>query len=81
MVSIPTEPIGSIPRPPPLLEAIAANPADPALEALYEAAVRDTIEQFEATGSPVITDGEQRKYHNFLTYCVHGLAIRLLMAS
>jgi 5-methyltetrahydropteroyltriglutamate--homocysteine methyltransferase len=27
----------------------------------------------EATGSPVITDGEQRKYHNFLTYCVHGL--------
>ena len=29
---------------------------------------------FEATGSPVITDGEQRKYHNFWTYCVHGLA-------
>ena len=29
--------------------------------------------QFEATGSPVITDGEQRKYHNFWTYCVHGL--------
>jgi hypothetical protein len=31
------------------------------------------IARFEATGSPVITDGEQRKYHNFLTYCVHGL--------
>ena len=74
MLNIPTEPIGSIPRPPQLLEAIAANPEDPALEGLYEAAVRDTIEQFEATGSPVITDGEQRKYHNFLTYCVHGLA-------
>ena len=44
------------------------------MEALYDAAVRDTIEQFEATGSPVITDGEQRKYHNFWTYCVHGLA-------
>ncbi|HSU87871.1 MAG TPA: 5-methyltetrahydropteroyltriglutamate--homocysteine methyltransferase, partial [Terriglobia bacterium] len=28
---------------------------------------------FEATGSPVITDGEQRKYHNFWTYPVHGL--------
>jgi 5-methyltetrahydropteroyltriglutamate--homocysteine methyltransferase len=71
---IPTEPIGSIPRPPLLVEAIAANPEDPALETLYDAAVRDTIEQFEATGSPVITDGEQRKYHNFWTYCVHGLA-------
>ena len=23
--------------------------------------------------SPVITDGEQRKYHNFWTYSVHGL--------
>ena len=48
MLNIPTEPIGSIPRPPPLIEAIAANPADPALEGLYDAAVRDTIEQFEA---------------------------------
>src|SRR5688572_3809518 len=74
MLNIPTEPIGSIPRPPPLLEALSANPEDPALEGLYDAAVRETIEQFEATGSPVITDGEQRKYHNFWTYCVHGLA-------
>ena len=74
MLNIPTEPIGSIPRPLPLIEAIAAKPDDPSLEALYDAAVRDTIAQFEATGSPVITDGEQRKYHNFLTYCVHGLA-------
>src|SRR5216684_3439486 len=32
-----------------------------------------TIERFESTGSPVVTDGEQRKYHNFATYCVHGL--------
>ena len=39
----------------------------------YEDAIRDTIERFEATGSPVITDGEQRKHHNFATYCVHGL--------
>lgn len=43
-----------------------------ALEALYDSAVRDTIREFEATGSPVITDGEQRKFHNFWTYCVHG---------
>jgi hypothetical protein len=29
---------------------------DPSLEALYGDATRDTIEQFEATGSPVITE-------------------------
>jgi 5-methyltetrahydropteroyltriglutamate--homocysteine methyltransferase len=72
---IPTEPIGSIPRPAHLLEAMArAGSDDPALEPLYRAAIRDTVERFEATGSPVITDGEQRKYHNFWTYCVHGLS-------
>ena len=71
---IPTEPIGSIPRPVRLIEAVAEGSiTDPALDPLYEAAVRDTIEKFEATGSPVITDGEQRKYHNFWTYSVHGL--------
>ena len=71
---IPTEPIGSLPRPPTLLDAIEKTQADdPALDALYDEAIRDTIEKFEATGSPVITDGEQRKYHNFWTYCVHGL--------
>ena len=71
---IPTEPIGSIPRPPSLLAALAhLDGADPALEPLYEEAIRDTIECFEASGSPVITDGEQRKFHNFWTYSVHGL--------
>ena len=74
-MGIPTEPIGSIPRSPELLEALATRDgADPALGPLYDAAIQDTIERFEATGSPVITDGEQRKYHNFWTYCVHGLA-------
>ena len=73
-MTIPTEPIGSIPRPLRLIEAVATRDgADPALDPLYEEAIRDTIERFEATGSPVITDGEQRKYHNFWTYCVHGL--------
>ena len=72
---IPTEPIGSIPRPLRLIEAVAAvgDDAHPSLEPLYEEAIRDTVERFEETGSPVITDGEQRKYHNFWTYCVHGL--------
>jgi methionine synthase II (cobalamin-independent) len=74
-MSIPTEPIGSIPRPLRLIEAVAAksDSEDPNLDPLYDAAIRDTVERFEATGSPVITDGEQRKYHNFWTYCVHGL--------
>lgn len=71
---IPTEPIGSIPRPLELVEALARTASDdPALDPLYDAAIRDTVERFEATGSPVITDGEQRKYHNFWTYSVHGL--------
>ena len=71
---IPTEPIGSIPRPAPLIEAVAhSDTEDPSLDPLYEEAIRDTVARFEATGSPVITDGEQRKYHNFWTYCVHGL--------
>src|SRR5438552_901574 len=75
-MTIPTEPIGSIPRPLELLEAIAAagDSAHPSLDALYDKATKDTIERFEGTGSPVITDGEQRKYHNFWTYCVHGLS-------
>ncbi len=42
------------------------------LNQLYDRAVRDTITQFEATGSPVITDGEQTK-PSFATYPIHGL--------
>src|ERR1700675_3044868 len=74
-MKIPTEPIGSIPRPLSLIQAVIAlgDGTDPSLDGLYEEATRDTIEQFEATGSPVITDGEQRKYHNFATYCVEGV--------
>src|SRR5205807_5293333 len=73
-ISIPTEPIGSIPRPLALIDRVAKGDSeDPNLDPLYEDAIRNTIERFEATGSPVVTDGEQRKYHNFCTYCVHGL--------
>ena len=74
-MTMPTEPIGSIPRPIGLIEAVnkRGNGDDPALDALYEEAIRDTVQRFEATGSPVITDGEQRKYQNFWTYSVHGL--------
>jgi 5-methyltetrahydropteroyltriglutamate--homocysteine methyltransferase len=72
---IPTEPIGSVPRPPELIDAITelGDGTDPRLEPLYDAAIEDTVRLFEATGSPVISDGEQRKYHNFWTYSVEGL--------
>jgi 5-methyltetrahydropteroyltriglutamate--homocysteine methyltransferase len=74
-ITIPTEPIGSIPRPADLIERITKGDSeDPSLDPLFEDAIRDTIERFEAAGSPVVTDGEQRKYHNFYTYAVHGLS-------
>ncbi len=75
-MSIPTEPIGSIPRPRALLEAIAAfgsgNISREDLDASYDDAVRDTIANLEAVGSPVVTDGEQRK-PSFVTYPIAGL--------
>lgn len=75
-MSIPTEPIGSIPRSPELMAArqdlAAGRISRTAYAAIVEGAVRDTIEQFEATGSPVITDGEQGK-PSFATYPVDGL--------
>ena len=75
-MTIPTEPIGSIPRPPELLSAMhdhaSGRTSAAALEESYDDAVRDTVERFEATGSPVITDGEQRK-SSFATYPLEGL--------
>ena len=69
---IPTEPIGSIPRPRELIEAVRGGSTPDELDQLYERALRDTIEQLEATGSPVITDGEQTK-PSFATYPLVGL--------
>jgi 5-methyltetrahydropteroyltriglutamate--homocysteine methyltransferase len=74
-MSLPTEPIGSIPRSPALIEALGAYAAGRLSRADYDRlgdeAVRDTIAQLEATGSPIITDGEQTK-PSFATYPVHG---------
>ena len=42
------------------------------LNSLYDAATLDTIKRFEETGSPVISDGEQRK-SSFATYPLTGL--------
>jgi 5-methyltetrahydropteroyltriglutamate--homocysteine methyltransferase len=73
---IPTEPIGSIPRPRALIEAMgelaAGRIAQAELNKLADEALRDTISKLEATGSPVISDGEQTK-PSFATYPVHGL--------
>ena len=75
-MTLPTEPIGSIPRSPELqagMQAAADGRLDAAtLDALFDEAVRDTVARFEATGSPIVTDGEQRK-PSFATYPIAGL--------
>ncbi len=72
---IPTEPIGSIPRPADLIAAWADRQAgriDVArFNQIAEAALVDTVRRFERTGSPVITDGEQTK-SSFATYPLDG---------
>src|SRR4029453_3112794 len=74
-MAIPTEPIGSIPRSRELMEGMKAFASGTIsadrMESLFDSAVRDTIRRFEETGSPVITDGEQRK-PSFATYPIHG---------
>jgi hypothetical protein len=52
-ISIPTEPIGGIPRPVDLIERVAKGDSeDLNLAPLYEAASRDTIERLEAKDPP-----------------------------
>jgi methionine synthase II (cobalamin-independent) len=74
-MTIPTEPIGSIPRPQNLIDAMnrrsRSEITKEELEAAAQDAIADTIRRFEATGSPVITDGEQSK-PSFATYPVDG---------
>jgi methionine synthase II (cobalamin-independent) len=68
---IPTEPVGSLPRPSTLQAAYAdydaGNISKDDLEKEQEAAVKDSIERQEATGAPIISDGEQR-WSSFATY-------------
>jgi 5-methyltetrahydropteroyltriglutamate--homocysteine methyltransferase len=75
-VSIPSEPIGSIPRSPELLAVMAAHDSgeigDADLAAAQDQAVADTIRRLEELGSPVVTDGEQAK-PSFATYPIAGL--------
>ncbi|MFF4418182.1 cobalamin-independent methionine synthase II family protein [Streptosporangium sp. NPDC001559] len=76
-MTIPTEPIGSIPRPPELLAALAGHAdgrvGDEELATRQAEAVAETITRLEGTGSPVLVDGEQSK-PSFATYPIAGLA-------
>jgi 5-methyltetrahydropteroyltriglutamate--homocysteine methyltransferase len=63
-----TEPIGSIPRTNKLINGLSTNNN----ESLFEEAIIETINEFEKTGSLIITDGEQSK-SSFVTYPLKGL--------
>ena len=68
---IPTETVGSLPRPAKLQAAYAeydaGNISKEQLETEQDEAVRDSITRLEATGSPIVSDGEQR-WSSFATY-------------
>lgn len=68
---IPTEPVGSLPRPAKLQAAFADYDAGrithEELKVVQAEACRDSIQRMEATGSPINSDGEQRA-SSFATY-------------
>jgi methionine synthase II (cobalamin-independent) len=70
-MSIPTELVGSLPRPMKLQEAFQAyddGKIDFAqLQAEQDAAAEDSIRRLEEVGEPIVTDGEQRE-SSFATY-------------
>ncbi|MBO1414969.1 cobalamin-independent methionine synthase II family protein [Streptomyces sp. FH025] len=76
-MTISTEPIGSIPRPATLLNALAEHAAgrlsDADLKKLQDEATAETLAKLEELGSPVLVDGEQAK-PSFATYPLSGLA-------
>lgn len=75
-MSIPTEGVGSVPRPDYLMNAMAGFAAgtidEATLAAETDRAVAETLAAMEATGSSIITDGEQSK-PSFVTYPLAGL--------
>ncbi len=68
---IPTENVGSLPRPARLQQMIGAYDSGEVtfevLAAEQDAACKDSIERMEATGAPIVSDGEQRA-SSFATY-------------
>jgi 5-methyltetrahydropteroyltriglutamate--homocysteine methyltransferase len=75
-MKIPTEPIGSIPRPAYLIEAMGSfakgQIKENELSKLTDQAIKETLNLFEQTGSPIVADGEQSK-PSFATYPIHGM--------
>jgi 5-methyltetrahydropteroyltriglutamate--homocysteine methyltransferase len=75
-VAMPIEPIGSIPTPPSLIEAgqgfRSGRISQAELLSPYDFAVQEAMARCEATGSKVVTDGEQAK-ESFAMYPIHGL--------
>src|ERR1700749_593109 len=71
IVPIPTELVGSLPRPMALQEAYAdydeGKISLAALPTAQAAAAEDSINRLETTGEPIVTDGEQRE-SSFATY-------------
>src|SRR6201999_1913575 len=70
-VPIPTELVGSLPRPMSLQQAYADYDEGKItfddLQAAQNAAAEDSIRRLEQTGEPIVTDGEQRE-SSFATY-------------
>jgi methionine synthase II (cobalamin-independent) len=70
---IPTELVGSLPRPMKLQEAYAdydeGKISYEDLIGAQDAAAEDSIHRLEATGEPIVTDGEQRE-SSFATYSI-----------
>ncbi|MFJ3728942.1 cobalamin-independent methionine synthase II family protein, partial [Streptomyces sp. NPDC090045] len=76
-MTIPTESIGSVPRPRALQQALVEHAqgrlSDKELAGLQQAAAADTLVRLEELGCPVLVDGEQAK-PSFATYPIAGLA-------
>jgi methionine synthase II (cobalamin-independent) len=70
---IPTELVGSLPRPMKLQQAYADYDEGKItwhqLQAEQDAAAEDSIRRLQATGEPIVTDGEQRE-SSFATYSI-----------
>jgi 5-methyltetrahydropteroyltriglutamate--homocysteine methyltransferase len=75
-MNIPTEPIGSIPRPRYVLDGLqdftAGRIDQDELDRLLDRALSETVTRLEATGSPVVVDGDQAK-PSALTYPLQGV--------
>lgn len=75
-MSIPTEPIGSLPRPPALHNALrdhaSGRLSTAELKQVQDQAVAETLARLEELGCPVLVDGDQAKPSS-ITYPLQGL--------